>query len=67
MRDRNCSSVIEKESFNWNCELAQYFQISVKYIVYMQFMAASALLKNTVSIEHGFSPSPPPLQWGDLI
>ena len=26
-------------------------EISVKYIVYTQFMTASALLKNTVSIE----------------
>ena len=36
---------------NWNCELNRYLQISVKYIVYAQFMAASALLKYTLFIE----------------
>ena len=36
---------------SWNCELTQTFQIPVKYTVHTQFMAGSALLKNTISIE----------------
>ena len=57
MRDCNCSFIIEKGSFiELEAETGivnqlNIFQISVKYTVYTQFMAASALLKNTVSIE----------------
>ena len=57
MRGCNCSFIIEKGSFiEWEAETGivsqlNTFQTSVKYIVYTQFMAASALLKNTVSIE----------------
>ena len=41
---------------NWNSELTQY-SIPVKYIVYAQFMAASALIKNTVSVEEWIAPA----------
>ena len=53
----NCYFIIEKRSFiEWVAAtgIVNYlntFQISVKYIVYTQFIAASALLKNTISIE----------------
>ena len=57
MRGHNCSFIIEKGSFiKWETETGTVnelntFQISVKYIACTQFIAASALLKNTVSIE----------------
>ena len=57
MRGCICSFIIENGSFiEWEAETGivnelNTFQISVKYFVYTQFMAASALLKNTMSIE----------------
>ena len=57
MRACNCSFLIEKGSFiEWEAETGivnqlNTFQISVKYIVYTQFMPASAPLKNTLCIE----------------
>ena len=56
MRGCNCSFIIENGSFiKWVAVtgIANYlntFQIPVKYIVYTKFMAASALLKKTLSI-----------------
>ena len=56
MRGGNCSFIIENGSFiKWVAAtgIANYlntFQIPVKYIVYTKFMAASALLKKTLSI-----------------
>ena len=53
----NCPFIIEKGSFiKWVAAtgIANYlntFQIPVKYIAYSQFTAASALIKNTVSIK----------------
>ena len=57
MRGCICSFIIENGSFiEWEAETGivnqlNTFQISVKYFVYMQFMAASALLRNTMSTE----------------
>ena len=57
MRSCNCSFILEKRSFiKWQAETGivnqlNTFEISVKYIAYTQFMAASALLKNTLCIE----------------
>ena len=57
MHGCNCSFIIEKGSFiKWMAATGTVnklntFQIPVKYIVYTQFMAASGLLRNTVSIE----------------
>ena len=57
MRGCICSFIIENGSFiEWEAVTGivnqlNTFQISVKYFVYTQFMAASALLKNTMSIE----------------
>ena len=56
---RGCiySFIIENGSFiEWEAETGivnqlNTFQISVKYFVYTQFMAASALLRNTMSTE----------------
>ena len=57
MRGCNCSFIIEKGSFiEWETETGivnqrNTFQISFKYIAYTNFMAVSALLKNSVFIE----------------
>ena len=57
MHGFHCSFVIEKGSFiEWVAATGianklNTFQMSVKYLVYTQFMAANALLKSTVSIE----------------
>ena len=57
MRGCICSFMIENGSFiEWEAETGivnqlNTFQISVKYFVYTQFMAASALLRNTMSTE----------------
>ena len=57
MRGSICSFTIGNGSFiEWEAETGivnqlNTFQISVKYFVYMQFMAASALLRNTMSTE----------------
>ena len=57
MRGCNCSFIIENGSFiKWVtavgiANLLNTFQIPVKYIVYTQVMAVSALFKKTLSIE----------------
>ena len=62
MRGCNFSVIIEKVSFiEWVAatgiaEELNTFPISAKYIVYTQFVGASVLLKNTVSIEEWVTP-----------
>ena len=61
MRGCNCSFMIVKELFiEWvslNCKLTHTFQRPVKYIAYAQIMAASVLLKNTISTEEWMAAS----------
>ena len=57
MRGCNCSFIVENGSFiKWVtaagiANLLNIFQIPVKYIVYTQVMAVSALFKKILSIE----------------